>query len=235
MSKYSNLKLLDELGLNVPSFIKYTNQNELNKYLFKYGGDALFAVRSSANMEDSKEFSFAGILETLAPVKKMDIINAVNKVKKSGKTAVVKEYCDTLNIDRDKLIVEVIVQEFVSFNVSGVCFFDGINLHLEYIKGDLSSLVDGKVEPNIVKYADEGVAEHRVVHHTKYLLNGSERKIPMLDASKKKINNEKILEIYEAVKKIYNKFGCSIDCELGFANDKLIFVQVRPVTTHIKI
>lgn len=105
--KAANLQKLSDLGFNVPKFMivdsRDVNQIQLTKDL---EGCEKFAVRSSCDIEDSGNESFAGQFKTLLNVNKLDLIKAINEVFNSfeGKSG------------------KVIIQEMIDSDISGVIF-----------------------------------------------------------------------------------------------------------------
>ena len=97
------LKLLDceEIKKFVPGFSVIQNISEF--HIEDFDDDKFYAVRSSCDVEDSSESSYAGCFTTLLNVKKEELEQAANKVfesfgEHSGK---------------------VIIQEMVSSEISG--------------------------------------------------------------------------------------------------------------------
>ena len=97
--------------------------NALSSFI-KAGRDLPFvAVRSSANFEDSPEFSFAGQQETYLNVRgKEEVVVAVQKCWASLFTARAIYYRVRNNIPHEKVLIAVVLQKMVNSEVSGVLF-----------------------------------------------------------------------------------------------------------------
>ena len=133
-SKIENLKKLKDNNINVPSFIiiKYDDvvKEKVNKEEYielinnikinnELNGN-LFAIRSSCNLEDSDTLSFAGLFDTYLNIPKNQIEKYVKKCFLSLYNKNVLEYIKKNNINFDELKMNVIIQEMVSSEISGV-------------------------------------------------------------------------------------------------------------------
>ena len=119
--KASNLKKLRDNGFNVPEFevIKWEDKDkEIDTSKYK----GLYAVRSSSNLEDSKDNSFAGQFDTYLNVKDKDIDKYVKKCFESINNKNVEDYITKNNIDKSNLKMDVIIQRMVNSKYSGVIF-----------------------------------------------------------------------------------------------------------------
>ncbi len=118
-------------------FDKINSLDFLNK-------DIHYAIRSSANIEDGNNKSFAGMFATFLNVEIKDVICKINAVKSSANKEAIKKYAGE-NID---VKMAVIIQEFYEPKIAGVFigndFKNGI---LEWVKGNGEKLVSGKANP----------------------------------------------------------------------------------------
>ena len=78
--KSENLKILKEIGLNVPKFIDVKSIEEVD---MSFSEQDMFAIRSSFDAEDNENASFAGQVDTVLNVKREEVKDAFKKVKKS--------------------------------------------------------------------------------------------------------------------------------------------------------
>jgi len=83
---------------------------------------AKFAVRSSADCEDGKKYSWAGIFESYLDVPKNQIKNKIELVKKSANSNRAKIYAQKIGYKK-KIKIRVIIQEMIQGD-TGVCFTD---------------------------------------------------------------------------------------------------------------
>lgn len=83
-----------------------------------------YAIRSSADVEDSPDQSFAGQFTTILAVQGIDqVLSAILEVWKTLETDKLLSYTQQLKADQNKKIrMAVIIQEMVNPTVSGVVF-----------------------------------------------------------------------------------------------------------------
>ena len=125
--KADNLERLKRLGFPVPDWVVLgpeSKENDLPRLLREAGldGVARFAVRSSASAEDGSACSFAGQFATLLAVPMEKVPGAVHEVRASCSSDVVLAYCREHGVDPSDLRMNVIVQEMVESDTSGVAF-----------------------------------------------------------------------------------------------------------------
>ncbi|MBO7096097.1 MAG: phosphoenolpyruvate synthase, partial [Lachnospiraceae bacterium] len=126
-SKAENLALLKSSGINVPGFmlvrpedIKPGWEDKVSAYCKKK--DCLYAVRSSCNLEDGKDKSFAGQFDTYLNVKPEEVTDKVLKCMESVKSETVEDYLRQEGTSQDELQMNVIIQEMVDADKAGVLF-----------------------------------------------------------------------------------------------------------------
>ena len=112
-SKSRNLRILETAGFRVPVFIDVVpsilTKNELESAVIEYfGTNSLFAVRSSAMIEDGAEKSYAGYFCSEIAVSLDKLYDAYKRVS------------DSLQ----GFDAKVIVQQFILSDKSGVVFTD---------------------------------------------------------------------------------------------------------------
>jgi len=114
--------------------------------------ETTYAVRSSAQLEDDAEQSFAGIFDTRLSVKKTNIIDEIIEVWKSAFSARVKNYTDDLS----KIKMAIIIQPMINTKFSGVCFskhpspnsvLEENDLFIEIANSDGEKIVQGEITP----------------------------------------------------------------------------------------
>ena len=190
--------------VDIPNAYAISVDSVLNKnYLNEINmlNDNSYSVRSSATVEDNQNQSFAGLFITKLDVKKDNIANSIEEVHKSVKTDRVLKYCE--KFDTKKPYMSVVVQDFKEPEYSGVWLGNTLDSgHLEWTKGNGEKLVSGKVTPTYENW-NEKVDN------------------PL------KINNE---VIGEKCIELQHKLNTISDFEWCILDDKLLFVQFRPVT-----
>ena len=124
--KAYNLNILKKNNINVPNFFVvsskiyelYLNKkldfNYIKNYINKYCDDnfkkgTLFSVRSSANVEDSDNMSYAGQLKSYLNIKQEEIFNYIKK-------------CWDFASKKGNIKMAVIIQQMVESEISGVGF-----------------------------------------------------------------------------------------------------------------
>lgn len=203
------------------NFKKISNYNELkveaeqfiaDKLLghIKQLPDILYAVRSSATIEDSSLRSFAGMFETRLNVSRKDIPKEMAEVWLSSLGKRVKDYLNT-----DELIeMSVLIQPMIQPKFSGVCFskhplpknlHEADNFLIELIPGLGDKLAQGQLTPVCLSGAYDS------------LMNCSDYKwLP---------------ELLSSAVKLEEFTSGPVDIEFAVDNaDKLWILQQRPIT-----
>ena len=214
--KVDNIIILKENGFNVPNFdvIKWNDRNkeiDISKYHGKY------AIRSSAYIEDGKTDSFAGQFDTYLNIKAKDIKEYVKKCFESINNDNVKKYIAEKNINVDSIKMDVIIQEMVESDISGVLF---------------SSNPQGIINETVISVG-EGLGNNVVEdkgNTTTYYYNNTD-KIFYFEGKKNLLTEEIIEDLLNQTNKIKELFGNFIDVEFSIKNNKIYFLQVRPITT----
>lgn len=215
------------------TFIHSVHVPELKLSLDKY-----YAVRSSASLEDSPDHSFAGIFETKLFVTKLP--EAIQEVWLSLFQAKALHYCLDRNLPWSHLRMDIVIQEMVNGDKSGVLFqADPLGKIGEQIIVAGYGLGQGIVdeETDTDRYIIEGVeikesdiAEkhtYLAYEHGEILKNAvpSEKsKISVLSQSE----IEKLLTVSVILSTHTDHF---MDVEFTFMNNELYVLQARPITT----
>ena len=136
-NKAKNLRRLADLTLPIPKTFVITSdayqrylaeddiliqdlQGELARYL---DSNKKYAVRSSANIEDGLERSFAGHFKSVLNVHSVEnIVQAIWSIWGSVRAPQVQSYLENHNLSVPTLYMAVIVQEMVTPSWSGVAF-----------------------------------------------------------------------------------------------------------------
>ena len=135
--KAFGLNKLNKLNVNVPPAYGIDQESinkilkreiltikELKKILNDFNEKTKFAIRSSAANEDGTTKSFAGMYKTILNVSNNieDIISSIKEVNDSAFSLRVKSY------NNEKSKMNIVLQEMLIPEFSGVCFTDAINL-----------------------------------------------------------------------------------------------------------
>lgn len=227
--KGRGINLLLKTGAKIPGTACIPPEGDIKealkgilKYFSDPEGKKVYAIRSSAAMEDGKIKSFAGQFESFLRVTGFDnIVEAVEKCRASGKSFRVKEYLG----GEEDMPVSVLVQEMIEADCSGVLFtcdpVTGSQSHItvEAVSGTSEELLGGTQTGERYIAGREG----NIISKTeKFLLTETILKKLVLEA----------LEIEEKLKKI-NQEG-PLDFEWAIKGEEIIWLQVRPVTVSGK-
>jgi phosphohistidine swiveling domain-containing protein len=192
--------------------IKEEVRIELEKIL--KAGQA-YAVRSSANLEDSHHLSYAGQFKTFLNLHGSQAVSdAIVKVLSGGDSELVQSYAEKIGHDTGDLQMAVIIQEMVKPVVSGVAFsknpLTGLDeVIVEAVLGSGEALVQ------------EGQTPDRWVYKWgKWIEQPAETQIEM----------ELIHEVVQHTMQISKTYGSPLDLEWVFDGQKLYWVQLRPIT-----
>lgn len=126
--------------------------HDLNQIVKKELAGPSYAVRSSANVEDGHDASFAGIFESRLGISCEGLEAAVNAVLASATSERVGLYCETHGYRTGEILMSVVIQRMVAADRSGVCLTrrapdeDVAVVEAVYGLGEL--LVSGTAEPD---------------------------------------------------------------------------------------
>lgn len=234
---------------NVPPFVVIVDNSQSgidasnSKSLFgfdKFETNKLYAVRSSANVEDGADNAFAGMFESILSVESKDIFSAIERVFKSANTDRVNEYLEVKKSSQS-VYLSVVVQEMIDSDSSGVVlsFSPSSNdeIIIEAIFGLGELLVSGLEEPDrwIVDRERETVLNYKSGRQICLLSNGGKKQINPTMQVTKKLNAKNISMLIALTKKIEQKLGIfPVDIEFAVKDDVIYVLQARPLTSRFK-
>jgi|GEM_PF-514766 len=174
-----------------------------------------YAIRSSANVEDGSELSFAGQFDSCLNVSgHAEIVQAVEAVWQSAQSERVQSYCQSNGISHASIEMSVLIQDMVDPVMAGVAFSHNplSGLHevvIEAVEGLGDALVQGSATPErwSWKWGD-------------WLERPEDSS---LDAHAMKA-------IARKVEKLWKTNGVAIDTEWAFDGENVIFLQMRDMT-----
>jgi len=178
--------------------------------------DKAYSVRSSANIEDESNKSFAGQFQTILNQKGINnMINSIEKVWNSLEGIKTQTYSKKFSQNLDLIKMGIIIQEIIFPKFSGVVFtrnpFTGLN-------ETIVECVEGLGE-NLVQ---TGVTPERWVNKW-----GDWIECPTATEEKTKI----ISNIVEESLKITKKYGEPLDLEWAYDGEYVYWLQLRQITT----
>lgn len=245
-TKIKNLNTLKEAGLPVPSFSVYQFSDIVDQTTFKVPELSAatdleklsqelqqqvqwhfkpltldfpagkYAVRSSANLEDSAEASFAGQFSTLLNVSEKDLIGKIRQCVIDAYKINVLSYIRDQKLSLSALQMNVMVQTMVPAEVSGILFTANP-------KGLLNEavIVAGKgLGEKIVSDQAVTTTYYYQLDDALYYAEGAE----LLTAAQ-------IDELIMTMGKITSLLGAYLDIEFSYAQEKLFILQARKITT----
>jgi len=229
-NKAKNIRFLIDKKLCVPrtwvctwqAFERYRNNDERIVDALKSELAAMidpqraYAVRSSANIEDDFQHSFAGQFKSVLNVQGTDaVLQAMWAIWAMTDAANVRAYLQKLGRDPRELKMAVIVQEMVEPVISGVAFSKNPmtamdEIVVEAVRGRGDQLVQGGVTPArwVYKWGD-------------WIAQPAESDVPL----------EVIAQVVRGVKQIARAYGSPIDPEWVYDGQQVQGVQVREITT----
>lgn len=120
------------MNVNIPEWtvlsetkIQNATDEELKQFVLDFFGEKaksmFFAVRSSASCEDGVQHSFAGLFESKLNISFDNLPEVIREINKSKESKRVQTYLSNKEIE-EEVHVNVIVQELIDADVSGVAF-----------------------------------------------------------------------------------------------------------------
>lgn len=207
-----------------------------------------YAVRSSANIEDTNTVSFAGQATTTLCVP--DLESVLTSIRETWFSLLSLEgllYLKARNIRIEDVRMGVVVQEMAAADVSGVMFTedvvesrpDRILIDSSWGLGEL--IVSGKITPDsfVVQKDPLDILQRRLgsKKSTATPTTGSELDgLAVAETSIQKraelsLNDEQVLQIAGAGMEIEKKMGTPQDIEWCLDDKGIILLQARPITT----
>lgn len=183
--------------------------------LVGYRPDDLFAVRSSAEVEDSAKASFAGQFLSMLSVTRDQVPAAVWAVQESAANPSAARYARRLGVSAPDALA-VIVQVQVPARLAGVCFtVDPVtgadDILIEYATGLGDEVVGGLAAP---------AGMHRLHRAATGAI------LPPRDGDFRD-EARRVAEMAVALEK---RFNAPQDVEWAYADDNLWLLQARPIT-----
>lgn len=179
--------------------------------------DGLYAVRSSCNMEDSAAHSFAGQFETYLNVPAGEVPARAADCVCSLFQENVLDYMQRAGLDLHDLSMNVLVQQMVPSEISGVLFTanpQGILNETVIIAG---------------RGLGEGVVSDRV-DTTAYYYNMSDR-VYYSDGKEELLDRDTVESLVALSERTCTLFGAFLDIEFAIARGEIFLLQARPITT----
>lgn len=222
--KAQSLQKLKDEGFNVPPFFicdeSWSKERILQTLDNKLSHTEYFVVRSSATVEDGDRKSYAGHFYSAVAVKKDEVPSEVKKVLASFRS----------------LNGSVIIQEFISSDVSGVAF-SGNRQGVVIINSNFGlckNVVEGRACDEYFTNTD-GYLIRKTISKNKPVLSFYDGNIQETENSSPSLKPEQVKRVVELVKNSENYFKKPQDIEWCFKGKNLYLLQSRPITKSIEI
>ena len=214
-SKIDNLVKLNNKNINIPKFFIYNEQFSIDML----DNNKLYAIRSSSNLEDGHNDSFAGQFTTFLNIKKENILEKVKECKLSSTQDNVLIYTKKKRNNKN-INMHVMIQEMIDADVSGVLF----------TSNPLGIL--NEVVISVAKGLGENVVQGQT-NTTNYYYNTTDH-VYYMEGKKNLLNKQNIkelLKVADDIKKILKEEF--LDIEFAIKNNDIFILQARPITTII--
>lgn len=217
-AKALSLARLQGTGCQIPPWfvvnqeIDETVENIILTTLAEFSDETLFAVRSSSNMEDGVQHSFAGQFDTYLNVTKANVLEKIKLVRKSHESPRIQAYLAENQIEQLRPPA-VLIQKMVNADVAGVAFSANPitgNMKECVISATLGlgdKLVDGVVDGEQFSVIGETVLGKGI------------------------LSDAQCLEIAKLCRKVSGFLGRLQDIEWAYEEGHLYLLQARPITT----
>lgn len=194
-----------------------TVPDQLRAELVQKLDDSLhYAVRSSANVEDGAQLSFAGQFQSVLDVSGPDnLLAAIETVWESAHSTTIQAYLDSTHAETDSLNMAVLLQAMVTPVVSGVVFtknpLTGLDeVIVEAVPGSGEALLQGGAQPS-----------RWVYKWGAWLTRPSEDPLPLAI----------IADVVKEAQAIARLYGRPVDLEWVYDGHQVTWVQMRPITS----
>lgn len=228
---------------------------EIKRVYYKYneqsGEKVSFAVRSSANIEDSEDFSFAGQAESYLCIKTFnEIILSMKKCWASLFSPQALLYLLQMGrsgkkVNLKDLKMAVVVQKMVNPQVSGVLFTSNVinndlnQMLINSTWGLGETITNNTIIPDLIILKKEKfeVLKIELGDKQKMLIPNPEGSSTILVETDPKLkvmcslNDDQLLQLHKVGLTLEKSFDYPQDIEWAIENDEIYILQSRPITT----
>lgn len=208
---------IDKSSKELSNLLKNYIENNINKDFEINLECKKYAVRSSSNIEDGENNSFAGQFDTYLNVSRNDLNRKIIECFKSLYNENVLDYIFKKNIEIRDIKMNVIIQEMVQSEYSGIIF---------------TANPQGILNESVI-VVGEGLGEKIVsdkIKTTSYYYNLNDN-LYYFDGKNDYLEKETIEELISISQKITKILGKYLDIEFGIVNKIIYILQARCITT----
>ena len=206
--------------------------------------DKLYAVRSSAQLEDSSDHSFAGIFQTKLFASSSFLASPIKDVWLSLYEDKSYQYCQAQNILWASLKMDVIVQEMIVGDKSGILFQSNpIGKPQEQVIvagfGLCQGIVNEQADTDTYLINGHEVTESHILEKTNFLnwKDGviSLEKIPHDKKTISVLTHSEIEKLLTLSLKLKSHSKEPLDVEFTFKGNDLYILQSRPISSESSV
>ncbi len=210
--KIENLMVLQQSQFPVPEFVVVEKRGEIPDFPW-----SLCSVRSAANVEDGENNSFAGQFDTFLNVSKEDVPDKVEACFASMEKESVQLYAKERKVDNASFDMQVMVQEMICAQYSGVCF----TANPKGLLNEMVIVVGCGTGDYVVEDKVETTTYYYNVNDNQYYYEGKE---PYL-------SHEMVERIVELATSMQPLLGEFLDIEFAIKDGSCYILQARTITT----
>lgn len=194
-----------------------------------------FAVRSSANVEDSSENSFAGIFESKLFV--TDLESAIKEVWLSLYSEKALKYAFERKINISEMKMNIVVQEMINGEKSGVLFqadpTGDISQEIIVAGWGLGQgIVDDITDTDQIIIRNAEIFRKDIKpKKTKLIFDKTLIEAPVDDEREEVLTDQDIEQLIQASLLLSQESEHFLDIEFTLKNSRLFILQARPITT----
>lgn len=237
--KALQLMMLQQMGFPVPPFFVLQPGETFRPEMADEEG--LYAVRSSADVEDGKAHSFAGQFETLLGVSHSKLQNAIEHVRNSAESERMLTYLKQFGITQ-KPSISVIVQKMVQSDTSGVAFgLDPVTGNqavkvVSAVFGLGEGLVSGTIDADVWRVENGKIQfkagnKQTMLKYNSTIAAVESAPVPPEQQTLPSLTEDQVMQVCRVLETLHSKLGVPQDVEFAFHNHELFLLQTRPVTT----
>lgn len=174
------------------------------------------AMRSSANIEDGKELSMAGVFVTDYVTKDEDVEKAYNNIYDQASSDEVRSYLALHGIDPDSVGMSIVVQELIVPDFAGVIYTGRDRTLIQYSNGFGANIVDGET------------------HGSALMLDSRTGQIlQSVGYDQRPIKSKLVGQLFDSSRQISADVEGEEDIEFATREDEPYILQDRPLTTQL--